>query len=190
MIYIELFLEFFKIGLFTFGGAYAMIPLLKETVISKGWISEELFYDFIGVCESTPGPIAVNMATFVGTSKAGFLGGFIATFGVVLPSFIIILILAMFLTKIIENKYFKRIIKGINGVILGLILSTGILLLIKLFGYNEFSFNLNLNSFIIFILIVIIYLIYYKFKKKKLNSIYIILFSALLGIIICSLTNY
>ncbi len=189
MIYLELFFEFFKIGLFTFGGAYAMIPLLKEVVTSKGWISEELFYDFIGVCESTPGPIAVNMATFVGTNQAGFLGGVVATFAVVLPSFIIILILAMFLSKVIKNKYFKRILKGINGVILGLILSTGILLLIKLLGYEEFSFHLNLESLIIFPLIVILYLVYYKLKKKKLDSVYLILFSALLGIIICSITN-
>ncbi len=189
MIYLELFFEFFKIGLFTFGGAYAMIPLLKEVVVTKGWISEEVFYDFIGVCESTPGPIAVNMATFVGNSQGGFLGGLVATFAVVLPSFIIILILAMFLSKFIKNKFFQRFLKGIKGVILGLILSTGILLIIKLLGYEDFSFSLNIESLIIFPTIIALYLLYYKFKQKKINSIYIILFSAVLGIFVCSLTN-
>ena len=90
MILFTLFIEFFKIGLFTIGGGYAMIPLVKETVLNYNWLSESEFYDFIGICESTPGPIAVNMATYVGSTQGGILGSICATLGVILPSFIII----------------------------------------------------------------------------------------------------
>ena len=145
MIYLQLFIEFFLIGLFTFGGGYAMIPLVRETVLENGWLTEAQFYDFIGVCESTPGPIAVNMATFVGSDQAGVFGSICATLGVVLPSFIIILIIAMISGKFLKNKYVQRALKGIKAVVLGLIISTGIIFIIKTFGFvslNEFNFNL------------------------------------------------
>ena len=105
MIYLKLFYEFFLIGLFTFGGGYAMIPLVRELVLDNNWLTEPEFYDFIGVCESTPGPIAVNMATYIGANEGGILGSICATLGVVLPSFIIILIIAMISKKFIKNKY-------------------------------------------------------------------------------------
>ena len=92
-IYLILFFEFFKIGLFTFGGGYAMIPLVREVVLEYGWMSEDAFTNFIGVCESTPGPIAVNMATYVGSSTGGIIGSIMATIGVVLPSMIIIILI-------------------------------------------------------------------------------------------------
>ena len=92
MIYLQLFLTFLKIGAFTFGGGYAMIPLIRESVLGYGWLSEEQILNFIAIAESTPGPIAVNMAAFVGASQAGILGALVATLGVVLPSFIIILL--------------------------------------------------------------------------------------------------
>jgi chromate transporter len=103
MVYLYLFLEFFKIGLFTFGGGYAMIPLVKETVLSHGWLTESQFVNFLGVCESTPGPIAINMATYVGSVQGGILGSLVATIGVVLPSFIIILVIAAILKNFIKN---------------------------------------------------------------------------------------
>ncbi|MBR5501166.1 MAG: chromate transporter, partial [Clostridia bacterium] len=86
MIYLTLFLEFFKMGLFTFGGGYAMIPLIEETVLKYGWLTEERFSEMLGVCESTPGPVAINMATYIGSVQGGFLGSLVATIGVVLPS--------------------------------------------------------------------------------------------------------
>ncbi len=106
MIYVKLFLEFFKIGLFSFGGGAAMLPLIKDTVTSNDWLTLEQFNNFIGVCESTPGPIAVNMATYIGSVQAGFLGSVVATLGVVLPSFIIIILIAAILKNFIKNKYF------------------------------------------------------------------------------------
>ena len=96
-IYLLLFLEFFKIGLFTFGGGYAMIPLVKEVVLEYGWLTESEFYNFIGICESTPGPIAINMATYIGARQGDLLGSICATVGVILPSFIIIILIAALL---------------------------------------------------------------------------------------------
>ena len=122
MIYLLLFFEFFKIGLFTFGGGFAMIPLVEEVVLQHNWLSESAFYNFIGVCESTPGPIAINMATYVGSMQGGLLGSIVATLGVVLPSFIIILIIASVLKKFTDNKYFKAFIKGVKPVVVALIL--------------------------------------------------------------------
>ena len=93
MIYIELFLNFLQVGAVSFGGGYAMISLIREKVLMNGWLSEGELLNMIAVSESTPGPIAVNMATFVGSKQGGILGSFVATLGVVLPSFIIILII-------------------------------------------------------------------------------------------------
>lgn len=184
-IYIQLFLQFFKIGLFTFGGGYAMIPLIKETVLKYNWIEESVFYDFIGVCESTPGPIAINMATYIGSIQGGILGSICATLGVVLPSFIIILLVATIMKQIINNKYVKRFLDGIKPVVLALILSVGVLLVLKQIGYNKLeSFNFDYKSLIIISIITIIYFFVKKVFKKKLNTILLILISAILGIIV------
>ena len=99
MIFLELLLGFLRVGLFTFGGGYAAIPLIREVVLSYGWLPEDTLTYMIAVSESTPGPIMVNMATYVGSSQGGFLGAVIATLAVVLPSFVIILIVATILDK-------------------------------------------------------------------------------------------
>lgn len=190
MIYLQLFIEFFLIGLFTFGGGYAMIPLVRETVLENGWLTEAQFYDFIGVCESTPGPIAINMATFVGSDQAGVLGSLCATLGVVLPSFIIILIIAIISGKFLKNKYVQKALKGIKAVVLGLIISTGIVFVIKTFGFVSLNeFNFNLISTIILGLLFIIYYGYSFIKKKKINAILLIAISAVLGIIVNLIAN-
>ena len=91
MIYLKLFINFLIIGTLSFGGGYGMISLMREIVLSNHWLSEDMFMSFVAVAESTPGPLAVNLATFVGSSQGGFLGAFFATLGVVLPAFIILL---------------------------------------------------------------------------------------------------
>ena len=186
MIYLYLFLEFFKNGLFTFGGGYAMIPLVKEVVLKYGWLTEEGFYNFIGVCESTPGPIAINMATFVGAEQGGILGSIIATLGVVLPSFIIILLVASLLKRFIKNKYVQAFLKGVKPVVLGLILSTGLVLLAKVVGYQSLElFNFDLASVICFAIILAIYLLTKLLFKKKINNILLICMSAVIGLVVC-----
>ena len=184
MIYLQLFYEFFKVGLFTFGGGYAMIPLIQEAVIARGWVTEAQFYDFIGICESTPGPVAVNTATYIGSTQGGILGSIAATLGVVLPSFIIILLIASVLKKFTDNKFFKGFISGVKPIIVGLILSTGCILLCKSIGYVSVKqFDFNLIPTIIFTLLVAIWFAYKKIFKKKLSAVSLIVISAILGIL-------
>src|SRR5699024_5714589 len=122
------------------------------------WLTEEQFFDFIGVCESTPGPVAINMATYIGSMQGGFLGSLIATFAVVLPSFIIILLVASILKKFINYRFFQQALLGIKAVIIGLIFSTGITLLIKLLGFESLTvFNFNFSSLIILLCLFILY---------------------------------
>jgi chromate transporter len=184
MIYWYLFIEFFKIGLFTFGGGYAMIPLVRELVLEYGWLTEEAFTNFIGVCESTPGPVAINMATYVGSTQGGFLGSVAATFGVVLPSLIIIILIASLLNNLTKNRHFVNALKGIKPVVLGLIFSTGLILTVKAIGYSKEGFNFDYQSFIILGIITLLYILYQKIFKKKPNTILLIIVSACLGIII------
>ena len=113
MIYLELFWTFLKIGLFTFGGGYAMIPLIQSEVLAKGWLSMEELVNFIAISESTPGPFAINIATYIGTETSGILGAVCSTFGLVLPSFVIILIVATAFMKFKENKYVDGVMNGL-----------------------------------------------------------------------------
>ncbi len=183
MIYLTLFLEFFKIGLFTFGGGYAMIPLVEETVSQHAWLSQTEFYNFIGVCESTPGPIAINMATYIGAVQGGPFGSILATLGVVLPSFLIILLIASVMKTFTETRGFRGFMRGVQPVISALILSTGLLLLAKAVGYISLTaFSVNWIAITIMALLVGTYWSLLKVFKKKLSAIQLILLSAALGI--------
>lgn len=188
---IKLFFAFFKIGLFTFGGGYAMIPLIQEEVTKNGWLTAEEVIDIVGIAESTPGPIAVNLATFVGTSQMGVLGALVATLGVILPSFIIILLIAIIFKKIMDNKYVKSILKGINPVIIGLILATGLFTLFKIlvpnFVINEnfaFSFDDFIRPLIICLILTLIMFLYKKIRKKTISAIMLLVISICLGIVV------
>ena len=123
----ELFITFFKIGLFTFGGGYAMISQVREIVsVQKKWLTEDELIQVITVSESTPGPIAINMATYVGYKKGGVLGSAMATLGVVLPSLIIIYIISLFFDAFIANKYVAYAFTGIKCAVAFLILKAGL----------------------------------------------------------------
>ena len=121
---LKLFWTFFKIGLFTFGGGYAMIPMIIEETKQFDVLSESEIIDFIAISESTPGPFAINIATFIGYSQEGLLGAIATTLGVVLPSFIIILLIANIIEKVKDNRFFKSSIKTVMPLVIGLILST------------------------------------------------------------------
>ena len=175
-----LFLEFFKIGLFSFGGGYGMLPLMEETVVGRNWLTSAEFFDFVGVAESTPGPIAINMATFIGASQAGLLGSFLATLGVVLPSFIIILLIAAVLKNLTDNPYFAGFMKGVKPVVTGLILTTGLLLLLR---SGVVEAKVNWFALLVFVIVAVAAWASQKFRKKKLTAIPIILLSAGVGII-------
>ena len=122
MICLKLFLTFLKIGAVSFGGGYGMISLIRDDCLSNGWLSEDQLLNFIAVAESTPGPIAVNMATFVGSSQAGMLGAFCATLGVVLPAFAIILLSASVFTRLLKYGGVKAVLSGIRPAIVALIM--------------------------------------------------------------------
>ena len=121
MIYLELFWTFFLIGAFTFGGGYAMLPLIQIEVVNKGWLANEAVVNFIAVSESTPGPFAINMATYVGSEMGGILGAACATLGVVMPSFIIILIVAKCYDRFKNSKLVKGAMSGLKPAVIGMI---------------------------------------------------------------------
>ena len=121
---LKLFTTFFKIGLFSFGGGFAMIPLIQREVIERRrWIDEKEFLDMLVLAQSTPGPIAVNTAVFVGYKSAGFLGAIMATLGTVLPSFIVILLLALFFAEVRDNRYVDAAFRAMRPAVVALIVA-------------------------------------------------------------------
>jgi chromate transporter len=185
MIYLLLLLEFLKIGLFSFGGGYGMISMMKETVLAHGWLTEAELLDFIGIAESTPGPIAINMATFIGTSQGGILGAAVATLGVILPSFVIILLLAIILKKVVKSRLFIGIMSGIKPIIVGLIIGTGLIFVYGLIGLESSnSFVFDYRSLIIFGVLAIVTLAYPRIFKRTINPLMVIALSVFLGIVI------
>ena len=185
MIYIELFLNFLVIGAVSFGGGYGMISLVRETVLSRGWLTESEFMSFIAVSESTPGPLAVNMATFIGSSQGGIFGAFIATLGVVLPSFVIILIIAAVLKNLL--KYAGVNASGVRPCIVAMIIATAISMgLNTLLGFADYTSSIapDLRSIIIFMILFTVSFLLKKIWKKKLSPILMIVLSAVLGIVL------
>ena len=181
MIYLNLFWTFFKIGAFTFGGGYAMLPLIQAEVINKGWITNTEIINFVAISESTPGPFAINISTYIGMEIGGILGALCATLGVVLPSFIIILIVAKFFQKFKDNKYIKGIMEGLKPAAIGLIGATVIDIAKTTFFNDELVLkNLNATKFYVLFINFSLMLI---LTFKKLHPIVIICFSAIIGII-------
>lgn len=177
---LELFLAFLKIGAFTFGGGYAMVPLIQQEALSHGWISSEELVDFIAVSESTPGPLAVNMATFVGIKTAGVFGALVATLGVVLPSFIIILVIAHFMDKFRKSVAIKGIMSGIKPCVLGLIAAALLSIGHTVLFPGGFTFESMLGTQ--FLACLAIFTLSAVLSFKKLHPVFVILIAAGLGI--------
>lgn len=176
MIYLELFLGFLQVGLFSFGGAYSAIPLIRDVVISYGWLSEEMLTHMIAVSESTPGPIMVNMATYVGSSQGGMLGALVATTAVVLPAFVIILLIMSVLNRVMERPLIQRTMSGIIPCVIGIILFTGVQMeIVHILQWKD----LLLAA----VLAVIVFGCKYVWKKK-LSPIALILIAAALGAVV------
>ena len=190
MIYLKLFLTFLEIGAVSFGGGYGMISMIREKALLHGWLNEEELLNMIAVAESTPGPIAVNMATFVGSAEGGILGSLLATLGVILPSFVIILLVAALIRNLLQYKGVKAFLSGVRPCIVGLILATAITL-----GLNSllrFKTVEDLpapdpRALIILGLLILIKSLDKKLLKRKLSPIVMILISAALGILFYSL---
>ena len=192
--FLMLFWVFFQIGLFTIGGGHAMIPLIMEKVVAEGWVSEEVLIDFIAISESTPGPFAVNIATYTGTVVGeayggfgyGVLGALCATFGVVAPSVIIIVLVVKLFSRFMTKPSVQEVFTGVRSSVAGLLLSvfatlfiTVILGLSSVWDKSEVGFDYI--GFIIFAVMMVAGNV--KIKGKKLHPIAIVLMSALMGVL-------
>lgn len=189
MIYLKLFLIFFEIGAFTFGGGYAMISLIRDKAMALGWLTEDELLNMIAVSESTPGPIAVNMATFVGSAQGGVFGSIVATVGVVLPSFITILLVCAAMRNFFKYKSVQAFLCGVRPCVVSLILATAVTMAMStLFGITTVwsGFAPDVRSIIIMAILASIALTIKKLKKKMPSPILMILISAGLGMMIYS----
>ncbi len=191
---LEIFLTFFKIGAVSFGGGYAMIPLVTDEVIAHGWMNYEQVMNFIAVAESTPGPIAINMATFIGATQGATLGGFgfrvlgafSATLGVVLPSFIIILLIASVIKGLLKFAGVNAFVNGLRPIVVGLIIGTSVTMFLSVILslkniYSTISFDWK--ALLIFAIVFVASLCYKKIKRKAVSPIILIIISAVLGVV-------
>ena len=180
MIYLELFYVFFCIGAFTFGGGYAMLPLMQQQVLARGWATTEELIHFIAVSESTPGPFAVNMATYIGAEMGGVFGSVCATLGVVLPSFVVILIVAKCYDAFRQSKVVKGCMSGLKPAVVGLI--GGAVLSVGLTVFFPNGLSVGAFTQLKFYLAAGITAVMAVLAFKKVHPIIIICISAAIGI--------
>lgn len=182
MIYLELLVGFLLVGCLSFGGAYGAIPLIREVVLSYGWVSEDMFTYFVAVSESTPGPIMVNLATYVGSSQGGFVGALIATTAVVTPAFLIILLIVTILKKALHNSYVQAVLHGIEPCIIGIIFSTGLVMMVENIVPDFSNLYVDVVAVMITVILLAVSKGYKKIRKKPFSPIMLILTAAVLGI--------
>ena len=187
MIYLLLFFTFLKVGAFAFGGGYAMLSLIGDSVLAYGWMNESELLNFVGVETVIPGPIAVNMATYIGYTQGGFLGALLATIGVVLPSFIIILIVVACIKNLLKFLPVKTFIASMRPALGGLILSVAVTMALAVFfgidSIKTANIKLDWRSFAILALIIALPLGWKKWKKKEFSSILLVVIAGVLGVI-------
>ena len=187
MILLELFFMFLKIGALSFGGGMGMISLIREEIIGHGWMTEEELLNMIAVAESTPGPIAVNIATFVGAGEGGIVGAALATLGIVLPSFVIILVIAALMRNLLSYAPVKAFLGGVRPCVIGLIFAvSATLALSTLFGIGKLGDALAVDwqGIVIFAAVAVFSEALKRKRKKPTSPILMILFSAVLGMML------
>ena len=187
MIYLQLFLTFLKVGAFAFGGGYAMLSLIGDSVLQYEWMTEQELLNFVGVETVVPGPIAVNMATYIGYTQGGFFGALLATIGVVLPSFIIILIVAAFLNNLLKYPPVKALIAGMRPALGGLILSVAATMALSVFfgieSVRQIRFSFDWQTLAVLAAVIAIPLVWKRLKKKEFSSILLVILSGVLGML-------
>ena len=181
-VYLLLFLEFFKMGALTFGGGYAMIPFIEETVLRHDWMTTTELVDFIAISESTPGAFAVNISTYIGSEVGGILGAIVATLGLVLPPFLIILLIAKVYAKIKENTIVQGAMLGLKATVVGLIAATVLRVGREIFFFEGINLAV-LRSANFYVSLGIFAVALFLLLYKKLNPILIIVLSAAAGIL-------
>ena len=187
---IRLFWNFLMIGALSFGGGYGMISLVRETVLSNGWLTESEFLSFIAVSESTPGPLAVNMATFVGSSQGGYWGALVATLGVVLPSFLLLLLIAAVLRNLMKYRGVEAFLSGVRPCVVALILATAVTMgLTRLFGFTHLGDvpTPDLRSLLVLAVLTAAHALWKRLRGKAPSPIAMIGLSAVLGILLWSI---
>ena len=184
MTILRLFVGFLKVGCFAFGGAYGAIPLIRDVVLSYGFLTDEALTYMIAVSESTPGPIMVNLATYVGSSQAGFPGALAATIAVVLPSFLIILLVTAAMHAALKNKYVQAVLRGLKPCVIGIVLATGVTMALRACFGSIAAPRADLRALLVTALLALAMLAHKKWKKKKLSPILLIVLSAVLGVIV------
>ena len=175
---LELFWIFFKIGLFTIGGGYAMISLIENEIVERGWITQDTFADYLAISESTPGPLAINAATLIGNMQYGVLGAIVATFAVVLPSFIIIITISMFLDRFLKNRIVGYAMFGVKPVVIGLIAAFVVSLVNQSVLNSKAAAGFDLAA-----AFIIIFIFSLTRLKKNISPIILLILSAILGIL-------
>ena len=184
MIYLKLFWDFFQVSCFTFGGAYGAIPLIRDMVMGNGWITEERFAYMIAVSESTPGPIMVNMATYVGSDQAGFWGSLAATVGVVLPAYLVILLIVSIMKNAIKNRYVQAVLRGLKPCVTGIVLATGFYMVVHNMLPLTAAAAVDIPAVIITAILTVVLFLYPRIFKKKLSPIGLICLAAIAGIVV------
>ena len=186
MILLDLFIGFLRVGCFAFGGAYGAIPLIREIVLEYGWLTDEAITYMIAVSESTPGPIMVNMATYVGSSQAGLLGALLATFAVVLPAFVIILLVTVLLRNVLKNKYVQAVLRGMKPCVIGIVLATGLHMILKNCLPMEAGSAFDGRDLAMTAVLAAIMFGAKPLVKKKVSPILLIVIAAVLGAVVYS----
>ncbi len=180
----DLLIGFLKVGLFAFGGAYGAIPLIRDVVLSYGWMDDEMLTYMIAVSESTPGPIMVNLATYVGSSQAGFWGALAATAAVVLPSFVIILLITVLLKKLLKKPYVQAVLGGLKPCVTGMVLAAGLLMVLRQCFGSVREPSVNPAAVLITAFLALVWLGSGKVLKKGLSPMGLIGISAAAGIVV------
>ncbi|MDD3347187.1 chromate transporter [Oscillibacter sp.] len=185
MIYLQLFWEFLKIGLFAVGGGMATLPFLQRLADSTGWYSQALITDMIAISESTPGPIGINMATYVGCNVAGFFGGVVATMGEILPSIVIVVLVSKSLERFRGSKLVDAAFYGLRPAVTGLIAAAGLSVIkVSMFHFDLYEKTGALLDAIDFKKIIFFALAFVAIKKFKLHPIVYIACAAVIGLML------
>ena len=188
MIYLQLFLTFLKVGAFAFGGGYAMLSLIGDSVLKYGWMTEAELLNFVGVETVIPGPVAVNMATYIGYEQGGLLGAVLATVGVVLPSFIIILVVAALIKNLLKYPPVKTFIASMRPALGGLILSVAVTMTLAVFfgihTVENISLSFDWRTLAVLAAVVAVPLVWKRFRKKEFSSILLVVISGVLGMVL------
>lgn len=180
MIYLSLFLEFLKIGCFSFGGGYAAIPMIRDSVLSRGWMTNDQFMNMLAVSESTPGPILINMATYAGVEQGGVLGGVLATVAAVLPAFAVVLLIMSVLKNALKSECSQAALSGVKSCVAGIVAATGAYMIFK----NAVPAGApDFRAVAVTAVLVLAALAVKKIRGKELSSISLVIFSAAVGIV-------